>query len=474
MVRVQLYLYDLSQGMARQMSPMLLGREIEGIWHSGVVVYDREYFYGGGIQSARPGMTVAGRPLRIIDLGETSVPPDLLNEFLREVSHRFTPETYNLFRHNCNTFANELSLFLTGSPIPSYITGLPDEVLSTPMGASLIPLIEGFERSLRAEGGGNGFVPWQESQQASVAPVAQPSGGAGPKSPVAAAPTSPVTAAEPTDSCPVRPDPFPNKHLQHINTGSAPLTSVDKNASTFLTQITPLLREPEKAAMAKLVAALNDGSQGPPPDCIAIFARLITETPAKKAFSVLALFRLAMHVRPLAEVVLKRNQGLILQMLERTMSEASDAPMSVQIMALCALSNVLAHGSVSHDLALNPHIIEYATRAVRSKMNPVRMMGATVMYNCALQLHYDSADAQDRDDVSVQMISALHEALVTESDGPSRYRMLLALGHLVFFMGHEGVMLLSALEFNADAFREPANAAAVAQDIQALLADNDG
>lgn len=245
--------------------------------------------------------------------------------------------------------------------------------------------------------------------------------------------------------------------------------------------------------MAKLVAALNDGSQGPPPDCIAIFARLITETPAKKAFSVLALFRLAMHVRPLAEVVLKRNQGLILQMLvryhvralhvrwlidgewqERTMSEASDAPMSVQIMALCALSNVLAHGSVSHDLALNPHIIEYATRAVRSKMNPVRMMGATVMYNCALQLHYDSADAQDRDDVSVQMISALHEALVTESDGPSRYRMLLALGHLVFFMGHEGVMLLSALEFNADAFREPANAAAVAQDIQALLADNDG
>lgn len=68
------------------------------------VVCVRRYFYGGGIQSARPGMTVAGRPLRIIDLGETSVPPDLLNEFLREVSHRFTPETYNLFRHNCNTF----------------------------------------------------------------------------------------------------------------------------------------------------------------------------------------------------------------------------------------------------------------------------------------------------------------------------------------------------------------------------------
>lgn len=75
-----------------------------------------------------------------------------------------------------------------------------DSYASNYVGASLIPLIEGFERSLRAEGGGNGFVPWQESQQASVAPVAQPSGGAGPKSPVAAAPTSPVTAAEPTSA----------------------------------------------------------------------------------------------------------------------------------------------------------------------------------------------------------------------------------------------------------------------------------
>lgn len=52
---VQLYIYDLTKGMASMMSQMLLGRHIEGVWHTAVVVYGREYFYGGqGIQSCLP------------------------------------------------------------------------------------------------------------------------------------------------------------------------------------------------------------------------------------------------------------------------------------------------------------------------------------------------------------------------------------------------------------------------------------
>lgn len=54
-VPVQLYVYDMTNGVASVMSQMLLGQHIEGIWHTAVVVYGREFFYGSsGIQSCMP------------------------------------------------------------------------------------------------------------------------------------------------------------------------------------------------------------------------------------------------------------------------------------------------------------------------------------------------------------------------------------------------------------------------------------
>jgi len=49
-VPVKLYVYDLSMGMARQFSQAFVGRQFEGIWHTGIVVYGNEYFFGGGLQ----------------------------------------------------------------------------------------------------------------------------------------------------------------------------------------------------------------------------------------------------------------------------------------------------------------------------------------------------------------------------------------------------------------------------------------
>lgn len=53
--RVELYIYDLSQGLASVMSQMLVGRQLDGIWHTSVVVYGKEFFFGStGIQSCTP------------------------------------------------------------------------------------------------------------------------------------------------------------------------------------------------------------------------------------------------------------------------------------------------------------------------------------------------------------------------------------------------------------------------------------
>ena len=43
-------------------------------------------------------------------------------------------DKYDLFKNNCNNFTDEAVNFLTGLHIPSFITGLPEEVLNTPMG----------------------------------------------------------------------------------------------------------------------------------------------------------------------------------------------------------------------------------------------------------------------------------------------------------------------------------------------------
>lgn len=43
---------------------------------------------------------------------------ELFEDFNREVQPRFTAQTYDLMKHNCNTYTNEASQFLLGKGIP--------------------------------------------------------------------------------------------------------------------------------------------------------------------------------------------------------------------------------------------------------------------------------------------------------------------------------------------------------------------
>ncbi|XP_042046667.1 deubiquitinase DESI2-like isoform X1 [Salvia splendens] len=148
--KVSLNVYDLSQGLARQLSTAFLGKPIEAIWHTGVVVYGHEYYFGGGIESAPAGTTPYGTPIRTVDLGVTHVPKEVFEEYLEKIGPRYTAETYNLLTHNCNNFSNEVAEFLVCASIPDYILNLPNEVMSSPMAPLILPMIQNLENTLRA------------------------------------------------------------------------------------------------------------------------------------------------------------------------------------------------------------------------------------------------------------------------------------------------------------------------------------
>lgn len=150
---VQVFIYDVTKGMARQLSPVMIGKQIEGVWHTAIVVHGKEFFFGGaGINHCAPGNTILGPPELTVDLGSTEVPEEVFMEYLTSLGEStFSGDKYHLLDHNCNTFSNEVAQFLTGKRIPSYVTDLPSEVMSTPFGQALRPFLE----SMTINPGGN-------------------------------------------------------------------------------------------------------------------------------------------------------------------------------------------------------------------------------------------------------------------------------------------------------------------------------
>jgi len=68
---VHLLIYDLSRGLARQMSMGLLGFQLDAIYHTSIELQGREYVYDGNIVDIVPGTSHLGQPLQRMYLGKT-------------------------------------------------------------------------------------------------------------------------------------------------------------------------------------------------------------------------------------------------------------------------------------------------------------------------------------------------------------------------------------------------------------------
>jgi hypothetical protein len=83
MSQVTLYVYDITMGMARNMSMMIIGQQIDAVYHTSIGVFGREYYFGGGICHDEIKCTPYGKPIQELHLGQTELPKEVYEEFLQ-------------------------------------------------------------------------------------------------------------------------------------------------------------------------------------------------------------------------------------------------------------------------------------------------------------------------------------------------------------------------------------------------------
>ncbi|KAL4707497.1 hypothetical protein ACJJTC_000249 [Scirpophaga incertulas] len=144
-VPVDLYIYDLTHGLAPILSPAIIGQQIDGVWHTSIVVFEREFFYGGGgVITCAPGGTVLGAPHRVERLGHTFVPFQVFVDYIQGLATTtYTPSAYRLLEHNCNHFSEEVAQFACGGHVPKHIVRQPD-VLPPAIRLAVQALLDGL------------------------------------------------------------------------------------------------------------------------------------------------------------------------------------------------------------------------------------------------------------------------------------------------------------------------------------------
>eukprot|EP00930_Biecheleria_cincta_P096051 TRINITY_DN87927_c0_g1_i1.p1 TRINITY_DN87927_c0_g1~~TRINITY_DN87927_c0_g1_i1.p1 ORF type:complete len:833 (+),score=183.08 TRINITY_DN87927_c0_g1_i1:77-2575(+) len=139
---VWLYQYDISGGLASWAAPVALLQPVEGIWHTGIVVFGREYWYGGQCFESKPEMTPFGTPMKRIRLGATlCTRSELWDKMNMELCREYTRDAYDVLTHNCNHFSDEVAMFLLNTHIPDEVRLQPMHLANSLAAHALRPLL---------------------------------------------------------------------------------------------------------------------------------------------------------------------------------------------------------------------------------------------------------------------------------------------------------------------------------------------
>eukprot|EP00878_Enallax_costatus_P013088 GHUV01013676.1.p1 GENE.GHUV01013676.1~~GHUV01013676.1.p1 ORF type:complete len:131 (+),score=20.10 GHUV01013676.1:525-917(+) len=99
-----------------------------GVFHAGVEVYGIEYAYGGhdydvsGIFATRPREAPGAAYRECIHMGETTLSASQVQHLVQQMGHHYKGNKYHLLQLNCNHFASDMCMQLTGKPAPSWVS----------------------------------------------------------------------------------------------------------------------------------------------------------------------------------------------------------------------------------------------------------------------------------------------------------------------------------------------------------------
>jgi len=161
---VELLLYDISAGYAGWFGRLLLGSRFEAIYHSSVLVFGREYWYGGKVFKSIPASESKnfGPPLtesvirlspseyvpglEVVKMGYTLATVKDWHYYVnKKLCNDFTVDSYDALSNNCNSFANAAVTFLTGGgKLPDEVTQQVTELMNTPVASMLRPAMNRY------------------------------------------------------------------------------------------------------------------------------------------------------------------------------------------------------------------------------------------------------------------------------------------------------------------------------------------
>ncbi len=418
----------------------------------------------------------------------------------------------DLFHNNCNNFSDEVSHFLLGKGIPAHITGLPAEVLATPLGQSLKPMIEGMQANMMAEAGSND--PFTARAAAAPTPPAVSAivcdGDVCTRMP---APTAADGAQLLQDKLS---EPLQNSYVADIN----PFVSRLIDASNKLAAAPGLAKHAlsqEEVGHLKAGAAILGEYQNSDHDCktqglpqdmdwiawYALIARVHTNDawPDRAKIATLFLLRAA-AARPCAAgfytlltnecpksaqaaksmgLSFTDGQGTLQGILHNSLAkipEPGKGPMSASAWmyagtALAFAGNLLVH-KVSRAAMLDPHTMQTVVNAAVcvllrqgpdggeealrtacpkrasscSMVDCVLLTAAGVLHNYALALFPGALASDELSDVTTTLLVRSFDAAVGQQSGRVATRIFSAISHLLSRQGSQAVELANNLELS--------------------------